>query len=98
MTSSSGTYGGFAPQPETYGRGKRTLAFILDALLHSDQNEIGLDITEGSNVWCEELATARMLDAAWRTNKRIANEFDPRRTISMLTRWEKIFGVVPDPT
>lgn len=96
-----GTYGGLAPQPERYGGGKRRVEYILDALLHSDQIEIGLDTTPANQstppnpVWIEEVATARALNAAWNTNERGANEFDPRKTQSMLPRWEKIFGIVP---
>ena len=96
-----GTYGGFSPQPERYGGGKRRVEYILDALLQSDQAEIGLDTTPANQssppnpVWIEEVATARAINAAWNTNERGANEFDPRKTMSMLPRWEKIFGIVP---
>ena len=90
-----GTYGGMSPQPERYGGARRNVEFILDALLQSDQQEVGLDITHGNDVWVEEVATARAVNAEWNTNARGSNEFDPRRTQSMLPRWEKIFGIVP---
>lgn len=97
------TYGAFAPQPERYGGGKRRLQYILDALVHASENEIGLDasgppyVTPAAPTWIEDMATARMLDCAWGTNARAANEFDPQRTQSMLERWERIFGIVPPP-
>ena len=90
-----GTYGGFSPQPERYGGGRRNIEFILDHLLQSDVQEVGLDVTHGSCVWVEEVATARAINSAQNTNERGANEFDPRRMQSMLPRWETIFGVVP---
>ena len=98
---STGTYGGFSPQPEQYGGGRRRIEYILDALLQSSQDEAGLNITAGgngqtpSNVWLEDAATARLIDDSWSTNVRGSNEFDPRRTMAMLPRWEKIFGIVP---
>lgn len=99
--SSTGTYGGFSPSPEQYGGGRRRVEYVLDALLQSDQAEIGLNTTPGglgatpSNVWLEEVATARLVNASWSTNIRGANEFDPRRTQAMLPRWESIFGIIP---
>lgn len=98
---SGGTYGGFAPQPERYGGGKRRIEYILDALLQSDQTEIGLDTTPAefsptqNPVWIEELATARAISAAWGTNTRGSNEFYPLKTMSMLPRWQVLFGIVP---
>jgi hypothetical protein len=97
----TGTYGGFSFQPEQYGGGRRRIEYILDALLQSSQDEIGLNIAPGglgnvpSNVWLEDAATARGIDSAWSTNVRGSNEFDPRRTQAMLPRWEAIFGIVP---
>ena len=90
-----GTYGGFAPQPERCGGGRRNVEYILDALLQSSSQEVGLDTTPGNDVWVEDLSTARLLSASWDTNERGANEFDPRRTQSMLPRWEALFGVIP---
>src|SRR5947207_12419692 len=84
-----GTYGGYSPQPERYGGGRRRLEFILDALVAADLGEVGLDSTPGTISWIECLALARMLDAAWGTNVRGSNEFDMRRVQSMLSRWEK---------
>jgi hypothetical protein len=92
-----GTYGGFAPQPERYGGGKRRAEHILDALSHSTTTEIGVDSSEGTEAWIEDFATARAIEAAWGTNERGANEFDPRRTQSMLARWETILGALPLP-
>lgn len=46
----------------------------------------------------ETLAVARQISAAWDTNDRLALQWDARRmSPAMLTRWEKIYAITPDP-
>lgn len=94
------TYGGYSPQAERYGGGKPNAERIHSALLEVDGKSVGLTTGAGSYAWIEDLALARALAAAWGTNARGANEFDPRRTQSMLPRWEGVFqlAVAPDET
>lgn len=88
-----------SPYPRRYGGkgdGPR-LEHIVTSL--NAARGTAYDVSSTSTVYAENMACARVLNAAWGTNARLANAFDPQRaTGSMLPRWEKILGLFPAPT
>ncbi len=88
-----GVHGGLAPYPERYGAGSKRLERILRAL--NNARGTAYDTSQTSNVYAENMALARALDAAWSTNQRLANQWDPERITTSLARWEKILGLHP---
>lgn len=91
--------GGFAPFPRSFGGAKggvTTIQVVLDSL--NSAKGTAYDTNAGTNVWVENMAYARAIANAWGTNQRVANQFDPTRTTTMLRRWEAIFGRTPMPS
>jgi len=90
-------YGGHHPYPRRFGGGKPHLQVIHEAL--NAQRGTAFDPVALSVVSLENMAIARAICFdGWGTNQRLAQQWDPRRTTDMLPRWEKIFGIRPDPS
>lgn len=87
--------GGYAPQPERYGGRKPRLEAILDSL--NEGRGTALDCSRGTIAWAENMAIARALTNVWDANECLSNQFNMLRVTSLLERWEKILGLVPDP-
>lgn len=91
------TYGGMSPSPERYGGGVPRLQRIYEAL--NAARGTALDTSSSSSVVAvENMAMARVLDAAWEANERLGNQWDPFRMTDTLPRWERIMGLVRYPT
>lgn len=88
------TYGGFSPQPERYGGSNDRLRRIVEAL--NAGRGTGLDTTQPSPVYAENMAFARAIDGAWSTSRRVAYCTDMMRT-QLLSRWETILAKPPLP-
>jgi len=87
-------FGGLSPFPIRFGGGPSRVKIVLDSLLA--QRGSGYDTSRDSYVYAEALAHARALAAAWGTNFRLRRAWDPTRlTGTMLSRWERILGIVP---
>lgn len=86
-------FGGRNPFPFRLGGGKSTQQAIYESL------NMGLgtafDTSDGSTVTAETSADARAIAAIWSANRRLQNQFDPRRMTDMVPRWEGIFAVRP---
>jgi len=90
------TFGGYAPFPLRFGESVPTSQWLSKAL--ASARGTALDSTEGeSPVWVENVAIARAIADVWDTNERMGLQTDLSRT-TMLSRWEKLFGIVPSPT
>lgn len=90
-------YGGLNPSPEqSGGPGDRRLERILESLNAARGD--GYDVSSSSNVYVENMALARAISAAWGTNRRIAHEWDPNKTVAFIPRWEAIMGLRPNPS
>lgn len=46
----------------------------------------------------ELVAVSRALTALWGACESLGNQFDPNRITSFLSRWEKILGIIPNPS
>jgi hypothetical protein len=89
-------FGGLTPFPKRLGGGKPRAKVILDSLNRG--RGTGLDVSQSSPVYCDNLVAARAIAAAWGTNQRLANIWDSKRmTGSTISRWEKIRAVTPTP-
>jgi uncharacterized protein YmfQ (DUF2313 family) len=93
-------FGGMTPFPNRFGgpgpNGIR-IKVILDSLNRQRGNAYDTSVWS-SNVYAENMATARMLAGIWSANQRLANQWDPQRMTSNLSRWEKILGLAPAPS
>lgn len=89
--------GGLAPFPRRLGGGKPRLQSILEGLAAG--RGTALDASNPKTiVYAENMSVARALDAAWGTNVRVANVWDPYRCgMEILTRWERILKLQPGP-
>lgn len=89
----SGAYNFF---PEKFGaeKGVHNVEILLEALLEADGTALAKDVD--SYVWAERMAEARVLSYLWKLNRRLANQWDPRRMTDFLPRWERILGIVPN--
>lgn len=86
--------GNFNPSPLTTGAEKGRLEEVLLADgLDADGTALAKDVD--SFVWAERNAEARALAYLWHLNRRMANQWDPRRMTDFLPRWEKILGLRP---
>jgi uncharacterized protein YmfQ (DUF2313 family) len=89
-------YGGYHPYPRRFGGGKPHLEVMHESL--NAQRGSAFDPVSTSLVWLETMAMARaIVFDGWGTNQRLANQWDPRSTTDMLTRWETIFRILPAP-
>ena len=88
--------GGLSPYPRRMGGGRPRLEVILRAML--DARGSAYDTSWGTVVYAETMAIARAISTAWSTNARMANQADPYRLTSTLSRWEKILAMTPAPT
>jgi hypothetical protein len=88
-------FGGLTPYPRRCGGGEPRAKLILGSLNAAMGTAYATDDTD-SVAYARNVATAREIAAAWGTNERVANLWDPRRT-SVLARWEKILGITADP-
>lgn len=77
------------------GGGKTGVALRLDSL--NKQRGTAYDTSEDSPAYIENMSFARALDAAAKTNGRLANQGNPSRVTTCLARWEKICALPPDP-
>lgn len=85
--------GGWNPLPFRLGGGKSTQRAIYESL--NAGLGTAFDTTDESTVAAETTADAFAIAALWRANKRLSNEWDPRRMTDMLGRAEDIFDVRP---
>ena len=90
-------YGGYHPYPRRFGGGKPALEVCHTSL--NERRGTGIDATDpNSNAWLEDMAIARaIVFDGWECNQRLANQWDPRRVTDMLSRWETVFAISPDP-
>jgi|SRR5579875_785574 len=96
--------GGYAPSPERYGSGdggsgKTLLQRVFESL--ASQRGSAYDQTLSSHVGVETMAYARAITFdGYGANQRLANNFLPSRMTAAgtLGRWEKILGLVVQPT
>lgn len=88
-------FGGQNPGYERYGGGTPNLKRLVDSL--NSQRGTAYNTDQSSNVYAENMAYARAINHAWSDNNRLANQWDAQRMTDFLPRWEKIFGIVPDP-
>lgn len=90
------TFGGLAPFPRRYGGGTPGIKTIADSL--SAQLGTAYNTTDTTGiVYIRIQALARVIWAAWCQNQRLANQWDPVRMTDFLPRWEKIYGLAPNP-
>ncbi len=84
-----GKLGGFGTLPLRLGGGKPRVKAILDGLV-SDLGTAYDAANPDTIVYAETLAVARAIDAAWSTNMRLANVWNPLRCgLPILRRWER---------
>lgn len=90
-------YGGYHPYPRRFGGGKTDLETVHESL--NAQRGTAFDASNSTTlVWLENMALARaIVYDGWHTNARLAAQWDPRRATDMLARWERVFGILPDP-
>lgn len=89
-----GSYGGLAPYPRRYGGGRTTTRIALDAL--NAGRGTGYSPTWESKVYVHNLSIARAIAAAWGTNERLRNIWDPwRMPQEVLVRWERMLAMPP---
>ncbi len=88
-------YGGYSVNPERYGGSKPVVQTILESL--NSARGTAYDVTAESPVWVENMAIARAIADVWNTNELLANQFTPSKLTVMLSRWEKVLGLTPDP-
>jgi hypothetical protein len=86
-------FGARNPFPFRLGGGKSTQQAIYESL--NAGLGTAFDTTDESTVTAETSADARAIAAVWSANRRLANQWDPRRMTDMLARWEKIFSIRP---
>jgi hypothetical protein len=92
------SFGGFHPHPRRFGQGRPFLRVVHDALAAARGTAIDA-LTPGTVAYVETHAYARALVFdGYGTNERLGNQCDPRRVTDMLSRWEKITGLLPIPT
>lgn len=90
-------FGGYHPYPRRFGGGKPRLQVIHESL--NAQRGTSLDASNvDSIVWIEDMALARAISAAWGTNVRLGNQWDPVRVTDMLPRWETIMRLPLAPS
>lgn len=89
-------YGGLGPYPRVCGGGPNRLESILQSL-NAGQGT-AYDVTQSSKVYARNMATARGLDAAWATNQRLTNQWDPVKMTTLLSRQEGVYGMRPAAT
>lgn len=86
------TFGGLAPFPRACGgQSGARLKAILESL--NAQMGTAYNIEQSSTVYIRNLAIARLLNSAWSTNQRLANQSDPKRMTDCLPRWERIYNL-----
>lgn len=86
-------FGARNPFPLRLGGGKSTQQSIYESL--NAGLGTAFDTTDESTVTAETSADARAIAAVWSANRRLANQWDPRRMTDMLARWEDIFSIRP---
>ena len=89
-------YGGFHPFPRRFGSSRGKTIEVTTAALTQGRGT-ALDSGTGSIAWLDCYVRARALAAQWEAQRRLANQFDPRRCSDFLPRWETIFAIVPPP-
>jgi hypothetical protein len=89
--------GRFNPFPERYGAEKDTL---LEVLLRTLQENLGdaFSTEDDAYVTAELICDSRALGDLFNSIQRFGNQWDPDRMSDFLPRWEKIFGLSPDPS
>jgi hypothetical protein len=88
-------FGGYSPFPKRMGGGRPRVETLTKALA-ADRGD-GFDALNRETIaYTIDTAIARALSAAWGTNQRLAQLWDPRRmSEDILARWEKILALTP---
>lgn len=88
-------FGGYSPFPKRMGGGQPRIETLTKALA-ADRGD-GFDALNRETIaYTIDTAAARALSAAWGTNQRLAQLWDPRRmSEDILARWEKILALPP---
>lgn len=91
-------FGGMTPYPRKFGGGKPRVQILLETL-NADRGT-ALDASDRtSTVYVINMAFARALSAAWGTNERLGNLWNPQHMPSeFVTRWESLLAIRPSPT
>lgn len=87
------TFGGFGGFPLKFGGGNNHRRTLYDAL--NQARGTAYDTTDDSNVTADTYAQAIALEAVWSANRKMANQWDPRRMTDFIPRWEAIFDIHP---
>lgn len=91
-------FGGMTPYPRKFGGGKPRIQTFTEALATSRGSAYDAS-TWSTAVYCENTAIARALDAAWATNARAANVWNPYRCgMEIISRWENILSLPQLPS
>lgn len=90
--------GSLNPFPFKLGGGRSRVRAIVEQL--AADRGTALDATNPDTVaYAECLAIARQIAAAWSTNQRLANVWDPARmSVDILERWEAFLALNPSPS
>jgi len=88
-------FGGYSPFPKRMGGGRPRVETLTKALA-ADRGD-GFDALNRETIaYTIDTSAARALSAAWGTNQRLAQLWDPRRmSEDVLARWEKILALAP---
>lgn len=87
----------FNPVPFHFGASNDS---IIEAILESLKASLGtaFKTEEDSVVWIYLNAIARIFNDVFEQNRRFSNQWDPNKMTDFLSRWEKIYGIIPLPT
>jgi hypothetical protein len=88
-------FGGYSPFPKRMGGGRPRVETITNALA-ADRGD-GFDALNRETIaYTIDTSTARALSAAWGTNQRLSQIWDPRRmSEDVLARWERVLAIPP---
>ncbi len=93
------SFGGYHPYPRRFGGGRPRLQIIHDALNAARGTSLDGNQFTNTLVWIENHAYARAICFdGYGTNDRLAMQWDPERVTDMLSRWERIFKIIPSPS
>lgn len=84
----------FNPVPFHFGASNDS---NIEAILESLKASLGtaFKTEEDSVVWIYLNAIARIFNDVFEQNRRFSNQWDPNKMTDFLSRWEKIYGIVP---
>lgn len=87
----------FNPVPFHFGASNES---NIEAILESLKASLGtaFKTEEDSVVWIYLNAMARIFNDVFEQNRRFSNQWDPNKMTDFLSRWEKIYGIIPIPT